>query len=331
MAESRTEADPSQCWVLVDERAGTAAQSLGVAEALGLPFEVKNLHYVKAAGLPNLVLGASLAGIDRASQEGLSPPWPGLVISAGRRSAPIARWIKRRADRPVFLAHIMFPGRGGIEDFDLVAVPRHDEHVARPNQFAMTGAPHRLSVDSLTAAQAEWQQKFAHFPRPLIGLLVGGATRRQPFTDATANKLAQLTIEAVKSTGGSLMVSTSRRTGAAAETLSRSLSDAGVTPAVFHRWGDEGDNPYQGILGLADGIIATGDSVSMCAEACATTGPVYIFAPDGFVTAKHRRFHEELYALGLARPFKGAFETWTHDCLNSADDVANEIRRLMAL
>ena len=77
---------------------------------------------------------------------------------------------------------------------------------------------------------------------------------------------------------------------------------------------------------MADAVIVTGDSVSMCSEACATTGPVYIYAPEALSTAKHARLHSELFDKGYARPLAGRLETWTHAPLNPAEDVARAVR-----
>ena len=124
--------------------------------------------------------------------------------------------------------------------------------------------------------------------------------------------------------GGSLLVSTSRRTGDAAGPLLAGLD----TPNHLFKWDDGGENPYFGYLALADAVVVTGDSVSMCSEACAVPAPVYIFAPAEFTQRKHGRLHQELYKRGYARPFDGAFEEWSHPLLlNAAHDVAAEIKK----
>ena len=102
-----------------------------------------------------------------------------------------------------------------------------------------------------------------------------------------------------------------------------------AVPQRVYRWGDEGENPYYGYLAVADAVIVTGDSVSMCSEACATTGPVYIYAPEALITAKHARLHSELFEKGYARPLAGRLETWTHAPLNPAGDVARAVRERM--
>jgi mitochondrial fission protein ELM1 len=121
---------------------------------------------------------------------------------------------------------------------------------------------------------------------------------------------------------GSILMSTSRRTGAgAAQALSDAIGDGGFK----YLWGQTGENPYVGMLALADAVVVTGDSVSMCSEACATDKPVYVYAPGDMAAPKHRRLHEELYRLGLARPFADRVDTWTHPPLNAANDIAAAI------
>lgn len=124
------------------------------------------------------------------------------------------------------------------------------------------------------------------------------------------------------------MISTSRRTGRAAE---EALLQEITVPNTIFRWGQEGANPYRGYLALADAIVVTGDSVSMCSEVCATEAPVYIYAPTALTTEKHARLHRLLYHNGYARPLSGDWSMWTHPRLNSANKVAEAIRsRLMS-
>ena len=139
-------------WVLADDRAGNVAQALGVAEALGEEFEVKNIRYTKWAALPNLLRGASPFGITEETAAELVPPYPDYVISAGRRSAPVARWIKKRSQGKTKIIHMMYPGRFGLSDFDLIVLPYHDGcRLDRENIMRVIGAPHRVTPEKLAA------------------------------------------------------------------------------------------------------------------------------------------------------------------------------------
>ena len=109
-----------QVWLLIDDRAGNRAQCEGVAAALGVAGQVKGLVYGWFGKLPNGILGASFAGLTAASRAALTPPWPDLVIAAGRRSGPVARRIKRLAGGRTRLVQIMDPGPSGADEFDLI-------------------------------------------------------------------------------------------------------------------------------------------------------------------------------------------------------------------
>ncbi len=318
--------DAPSVWVLADDRAGNRSQALGVAEALEWPFAVREIAYGALAQLPNIVLGRTLAGLARESRAALAPPWPDLVIAAGRRTAPIARAIRKRSGGRAFLVQLMDP-QSGASDFDLIAIPGHDRHPVRPNVIATIGAPHRMTQAVLARAAERWRQRFAALPRPRVALLVGGSTRTGGFTEAMAQTLGAAASRLAAEAGGSLLVSTSRRTGAAAAGLIRAIG----VPAHVYRWGDAGDNPYAGYLALADAVIVTGDSMSMCTEACATRVPVYIYAPEGFASEKHGRLHRDLFAKGYARPLPERLEAWTHPPLNPADEVAGEIRTRLSV
>jgi len=321
-------------WALVDDRAGNRSQCLGVAEALGFPHETKTLRYRKLAGLPNALIGASFKGLDRKSRAQLTPPWPDVVIAAGRRTAPVARKIGRLSGGRCFLAQIMQPGAGANE-FGLIVQPSHDRKRAGGNVLAVTGSPHGLTAATLEAAADRWRADFESLPKPWIALIVGGSTRRRKFTPAMARELGRRASRMASRAGGSLLVTTSRRTGNVTDALLAAVN----APARVHRWpGDEqgdkqggGDNPYVGYLALADAVIVTGDSASMCSEACATAAPVYIFAPPALTVAKHARLHAELYEKGYARPLAGALGPWSHPPLNAAEDVAAAIRDRLGL
>jgi len=319
--------DGARVWLLIDDRAGNKSQVLGVARALELPFEIKNIDYTAAAALPNYMLMASFSMLTQSSRVNLAAPWPDIVIAAGRRTAPVARRIKDLSGGKAFLVQIMHPGSTGEDDFSLIAVPRHDGMDAAENRFMMTGAPHGVTAESLAEANQSWGGKFDHLPKPHVALIVGGDTKRKKFTPDMARELGEYAAKLTAAAGGSLLITTSRRSTPQA---TAALIDAlGDVPKNVFQWGDEGDNPYMGYLAQADHIIVTGDSVSMCSEACATGKPVYIFAPRKLTAHKHAKLHKGLYAKGYARPLEGVetLEPWSHEPLNAAFDIAAEIRK----
>lgn len=309
-------------WVLLDDRAGNRSQALGVAGALNIPFTEIELQYGPAAKLPNMVLGASLSGLTAFSKQSLQPPWPSLVISAGRRTAPIARWIKKQSQAKARLVQVMAPG-SGKDDFDLMCLPAHDQPKTASNVLVIAGAPHGMTSVKLKAAADAWQERIEATSTPRIALMVGGSTRRRAFTDDMARELCEQANKVASDYNGSLLVTTSRRTGDVVNTVASSLEAS----TMLYRWDSKDENPYAGYLALADAIIVTGESVSMCSEACATGKPVYIYAPSGLITPKHARLHQSLYDGEHAQPFNGQVDLgWHPKQLSVAETIAKEIQ-----
>ena len=90
MAKSVQSNSPN-VWVLLDDRSGNQSQCIGVAQALGIKYQVKTLKYSIKSILPNWLVGSSYFGLISESRASLVAPWPDIVISAGRRSARVRR------------------------------------------------------------------------------------------------------------------------------------------------------------------------------------------------------------------------------------------------
>jgi len=311
-------------WVLADDRPGNVAQCVGVAEALGQPFRIFQVRYDDKGRWHNLFRGSSLLGIAedcRAELQQLKTP-PKLAIAAGRRTAPLAMWLKRKFGTK--LVQIMDPGWPGRGKFDLIAAPRHDKMSARPNVLETVGSCHRAVPALLAAERALWEPRLAHLPHPWLLLSIGGATKDYNFGTDRARQMIAQTAALAKTLGATILATTSRRSGPEIEAVVQECLPPG---SFFHPWREDTDNPYLALVGMADVIVATGDSMNMCSEACANGGPVYIFCPPGMVNEKHARLHELLIELGYARLLGDDATPWTHPPLNAALDVAKEVRR----
>jgi len=309
----------SSIWVLADDRPGNVSQAMGVAEALEKPFIVKTIRYNALGKLHNALRSASRFGLEHWSRKGIeAKPPPTLVIAAGRRTAPLARWLKRRYGAR--LVQLMDPGWPGRGRFDLIAAPLHDELPEAPNVIRTLGACHRATPALLAAEAARWKDRLPDLPRPWTLVSVGGTTAQHRFGADDARAL----IEGCRDLPGSLLVVTSRRTGPEAEAA---LAEALPANAWLCRWQDRADSPYLALLGLAHGVVVTGDSMSMCCEACANGGPVFIFAPQALTEPKHAALHRALYERDYARPLGGDPQPWRHPPLNASAEVAAEIVR----
>ncbi len=261
-------------WVLTGNKAGDNSQVLALAEALGWPFEVKRFVNRRYEFVPNMVLGTTLVGIDREQSSPLEAPWPDLVLSAGRRNEPVARWIKAQAPDQVRIVHVGRPW-SSLDSFDLIVTTPQYRLPVRPNVLHNQTPLHRVTTERLVREADRWQERLAHLPRPYIAVVVGGSSGPYSYDIRAAERLAREASAQAAACGGSLLITTSARTPLPTiDAMEEHLS----VPACLYRWTkDAPDNPYFAFLGLADEIIVTGDSMSMLTEACATRKPVYIF------------------------------------------------------
>jgi len=318
-------------WVLDDPRAGTSGQAIGVAERLGVPHLRVPLAWNWHAHFAALPARGSLRGL--ATSHGGARAWPfsaprgpALALSAGSRSQAVALWL--RSTFGTRIVHCMMPRLGyHAALFDLLIVSRHDRPPDVPNVLPVLGVTHRLSPLVLSQARVAWAGRLAHLPRPLVTLLVGGGLHGAEMRPAVANAIARKVATMTASLGGSVLATTSRRTGAeATDALA-----AGLAPSMhlLYRWGEPGENPYAAFLGLADAIVVTGDSVSMISEACGGEAPVFIISHGE--EARHRRLHASLYNAEQARPLDDNVSPWPRTPLDEAGRAAAEIRNRMVI
>lgn len=267
---------PPRTWLMLGHKVGDNGQILALAEALGWPYEVKHLVYKKTELLTNLLAGPTLMGLVKERSSPLAPPWPELVISAGRRNEPLVRWIQREAGGPgkVRLVHVGRPW-ARHECFDLIVTTPQYRLPDKPNILQNEAPLHRVTAARLAEAGERFAGRFAELPRPRIAVILGGHAGPYSLDRENGAVLGWHAARRARERGGSLLVTSSARTPVAAiDALAAELD----VPAFLYRFRrDDPDNPYLGILALSDELIVTCDSMSMLAEAIATGKPVFIF------------------------------------------------------
>ncbi len=263
---------PGRVWLLLGDKPGDNAQVEAVALALGWPCERRTLHWRPPYGIEKPRFRATLDHVDRARSAPLEPPWPDLVLTIGRRPSMAALWIEAQS---VGRTRVVLFGKpsGMMERFDLVVAGAEVQLPPRPNVVPIRLPLMRARASEIEAASATWRTRFAALPRPLVAILVGGPTVPFAFDHRVADRLQTLAHEIARA-GGTPYVTTSRRTPRAVADALR----AGLPPgARLYEWTpDSADNPYLALLGLADGCIVTGDSVSMMAEVVRARKPLGI-------------------------------------------------------
>jgi len=317
--------DSVSCWVITDGKAGMESQCIGLAEALGFEPKVKRvaLRTPWKQLTPYFRFAQSL-GFAKTS-DALKAPWPDLMIATGRQSVAASLLVQDRAQKAgkrVIAVQLQNPVISSSH-FDLVVAPRHDR-LTGTNVLATRGALHRITSETLLADTARLAPYVSKLPRPYIGVLLGGSNAAYQLDENAAARLGRQLASSAQGLGGSLLVTSSRRTGDANKTAFKKA--IGAAPNFF--WEGNGFNPYFGILGLADFLIVTCDSVNMVSEALASAKPVYVVdLPGG--TAKFDAFHRDLRKEGLTRTFDGPLEVYSYDPPNDMAEVTRHIHALL--
>ena len=254
-------------WTITDGRAGNVRQAVALASALRLGGQQRLQLQPQAPWRwlsPRLLPGAA-GGFGEAFQN-LAGTAPGLAIGCGRQAAAALRVLAQRGTRTV---QILDP-RINPRHWDLLVVPEHDR-LRGANVLTLLGSLNPVSDDWLAWGRAAFSS-FEQLPGPRTALLVGGPTDHAPWQDADIQPLFQQLAARVRADGGSVLATTSRRTP---KPVTRALLAAfDDVPGVIWSDGGDGSNPYAGLLGWADRIVCTPDSVNLLSEACATRVPV---------------------------------------------------------
>lgn len=291
--------------ILSDGRAGHEAQTLGLAEALGVVPDIRRV----APRHPYDWL-APFGPPDPRDAETVAPPCPDIVLAAGRLTIPALRRLKRLSGGETFTVYVNRPATG-LDTADLIVAPRHDG-MSGANVLSPLTPPNRITPIGIADARAAPDPRIAALPGPRVAMLIGDASGIVQDLDYIASVLI--------AAGASVMATPSRRTSAETRAAMRNALDQ---PRGWF-WDGEGENPYFSMLANADRIIVTGDSVNMTGDAVATGVPVHVIEP--YVTRRRiTRYLKALESAGAIRIWPCRFDDWTYAPINSTPAVARKV------
>jgi mitochondrial fission protein ELM1 len=279
-------------WLLQGQRLGDNMQVLALGAALEVRFGwrtvVKQLKF-HSGHRPNRDPARGIDHVNLAESDSinatLDDPWPDVVIAIGRRSGPVARWVKTQ--NAPYAIHIQL---GRFQDpYDTVDL------LVTTAQYGLPGAANALHLslpitarrpDVLAAAATAFAPLFDSIKGPtnagsidagpVIGVLVGGPSNPIQFGARDGERLAAEALAFADRCRGTLLVATSPRTPA--EVVAHLQAALPAPHRLFPFEPGAGDrNPYPALLARCDSFIVTSDSVSMVADACLTGRQVRLF------------------------------------------------------
>jgi len=231
---------PPRVWALIGPRRGDAAQVRALVADLGLPAREIRVETNALREVPNALLGATRALL-RDPQAGLVPPWPELVVGIGRRTVPLARWIRARSGGRTRLIHLGRP-RAPLGAFDTVLSTA---------QYALPPAPGVVML--ALPWQAPLSEPPASGPARHVVAVLGGDSWSVRLTGATVDALVARARAAARARGLPLVATTAPRTPPAL--AARLAAALGPDERLYDWAAAEGrDNPYRADLAGAGEI-----------------------------------------------------------------------------
>ncbi|MBX3457732.1 MAG: mitochondrial fission ELM1 family protein [Candidatus Paracaedibacteraceae bacterium] len=305
------------CWVISDGSAGMINQAWGLAESLG--FEV-TLRKIKLRQPWESLAPYFRCGLNfclSSTSDSLNAPYPDIVFASGRRATLPALLIKQKSPSTK-IVYFQNP-KISSEHFDAVICPEHDNYIGA-NVITTLGATHRITDEKLKIAA----QHFAYLNpdhRPVLSVIIGGPNKNYSMPDDFAERLSH-DLNQLLNQGWRILITLSRRTPL---TIAEKLKQL---PDSIYIWDGKGNNPYFGLLGLANVLLVTCDSISMISEACATSAQVYLYKLDG-TYPKFDHFHTSVINSGRAEWWTGNIISGDVIPLTVTQDTATKLKELL--
>lgn len=290
---SQIYASPLTIWAMTSGAPGMRSQVIGLANAVRDQKDdqiiEKTVQLKKWAHFfPGHLNPAPFMSLTSSSCP-LSPPWPDILLTSGRRTSAASIAIGRASKGQTYRVHIQNP-QTPTRFFDLVCSMAHDG-LRGENVIETTTALHKITCQDLEKDAPLWHKRWRNQLErpgrgPLLGIILGGKTKKYGFSQQRLRDLIHLIETAVGQNNAQILITPSSRTEAF---VKQGLATKFENHPDVWFWDQTGDNPYFAILNFADHIMVTADSVSMISEALYTPKPVHIYALEG-TSRRHQIF-----------------------------------------
>lgn len=261
-----------EAWVLTCEKQGDNRQVEAVAAVWPYALIRKRLVWKAEYAQQPPRFRPSFTHVDHPASDPVGPPWPAVVFACGRRTTMVALRIKQLSSGVCKTVSVGRP-RGKLIDFDLIVSFPPYRTPDLPNVLNLALPPIGLDPAVVESEAHRWQARVNGMPRPYTLLLLGGPAGPLRLDEDVGARLV-LAARGLADHRGTLFVVASRRTPIA---VTAALAHTLPAWARLYPWaGAGGDNPYPGLLALADDVLITSDSASMLVEAGSAGAPPLI-------------------------------------------------------
>lgn len=290
---------PRVVWIISEGSPGHVSQSEGFVAALAQQVTLES-HIIQTrqrlGGFMRTLVrrwmgsnGKALAARFLKNQLGCEIPatQPDLIVTSGGKAVFAARSLAITYGVPLVFLGERKPYSSNW--FHTVFTPSPFE--CDSNDVAIEMIPTGITPEIVNAAANAWQD------RPngkLWAMIIGGKSASHDYTDEDWQLLAGEMNSLAETHDFRWLISTSRRTGGRAEEILRqSLAPHTIARAVW--WAQKPEKLMAAILGSAEWVCVTQDSVTMVTEAVASARPVLVTMPDR-ITLKPTSFLHGYYA-----------------------------------
>ena len=341
--------------ILSDGIRGHYHQSLGIANWLSRlsNAEVVTLNVPKFAGLKKFLYFKIFARLLKLKLKSFAAKWLELVkfnykavkaddntlfISAGSSAAPFCLALAKVYNAKSCV--VMTPSVLGVKPFDFAIVPEHDNKNLNNKILLTLGAPNHIYKPDLKAQAAEFFKDLKFNSHKIIAVLIGGSDANYDVNINWAERIFESLIKAAEACGAELLITTSRRTGKLVDDKIEAIVNNNVK--YFLAASREPDvNPVPAMLGIANYVIATEDSISMCSEAVTAGFKVGLLRTDkkrgvlawlknllGYGTARFDKLFNKFIDRGMIIDLgTGNFEDFIKGDAQLNEDDFNEAKR----
>jgi mitochondrial fission protein ELM1 len=314
--------------ILNDGRIGNYKQLLAITDHLKTKFNINEtkLQFNFWSKLPNILHVFDSISINNSEDLTKLKFSPDLILSCGRRSAPIAKFLKSKY-KNAKLVHLLKPNINP-KAFDMIITPVHDQYPAASFEYILP--PTNVANINL-ANQSQGFEYLKLINEEKICVIIGGSSKNKSLSKNDFENFAIFMNFIAGIQNKKILLTTSRRTDPELIDIINSATSKNTNIEAYLYRDNDDKNPYGAFLYYADKVIVTGDSISMVADALMTKKPLIIY--EGFAGKKHKTFLKTIFKNKYALKFSETisehdFDTLTKYNQDDAKAIANAILEL---